>query len=227
MITNNFSFPALNTSGAKVENKAKVEIKAELDNNTHSKTAMIKGKPDVMPIHTCDVKVKVKENNQVKVKCLFPGEKANLTDIPTGNERLHLGKNQMANRLLNSEVNLVSHWLVEHRPKKLSKKRYKRRKKCTLIFVFHEDPEFELAKRTVQVKDNVSTIQSGVKIQPLHGAEFIKLSDYNIIEITNRTYSGVAMGMSKIQNVSMLFSTVSKRICQQINKKCGKRIKIL
>jgi hypothetical protein len=67
----------------------------------------------------------------------------------------------------------------------------------------------------------------GVKIQPLHGAEFINLSDYNIVEITNPTYSGVAMVMIKIQNVSMLFSMVSRRRCQQINKKYGKRHRIL
>jgi hypothetical protein len=60
MITKDFSFPALNTSGAKVENKAKVEIKAKVDNKTHAKAATIKGEPDAMPIHTCDVKVKVK-----------------------------------------------------------------------------------------------------------------------------------------------------------------------
>jgi hypothetical protein len=104
---------------------------------------MIKGEPDVMPISTCDVKVKVKENNQVKVESLFPGAKANLTNIPTENERLHLVKHQMAKRLFNSEVNLVSDWLVEHRPKKLRNKRYKRRKKSTLTFVFQEDPGFE------------------------------------------------------------------------------------
>jgi hypothetical protein len=166
-----------------VENKANVEIKAKVDNRTHAKTAMIKGEPDIMPINTCDVKVKVKENNQVKVESLFPGAKANLTDIPTGNERLHLGKHQMAKRLFNSEVKLVSDWLVEHRPKKLSNTRYKRQTKCTLTFVFQEDPEFELAGRTVQVKEDISTIQIGVKIQPLHGAEFIKLSYYNIVEI--------------------------------------------
>jgi hypothetical protein len=80
--------------------------------------------------------------------------------------------------------------------------------------VFQEDPQFELAGRTVQVKDDVSTIESGVKIQPLRGAEFINLSDYSIVEIINPTYSGVAMGMSKIQNVSMLFSMVSKKRCQ-------------
>jgi hypothetical protein len=72
MTTSNVSFPALNKSGAKVENKANVEIKAKVDNRTHAKKAMIKGEPDLMPIHTCDVKVKVKENNQVKVESLFP-----------------------------------------------------------------------------------------------------------------------------------------------------------
>jgi hypothetical protein len=176
-----------------------------------------------MPIHRCDVKVKVKENNQVKVESLFPGAKANLTDLLTGTERLQLGKHQMAKRLFNSEVNLVSDWLVEHTQKKLSNKRYKRQKKRTLTFVFQEDPQFELAGRTVQVKDDMSTIESGVKIQQLHGAEFINLSDYNIVEITNPTYSGVAMGMRKNQNVSMLFSMVSKRRCQQINKKMWKK----
>jgi hypothetical protein len=95
--------------------------------------------------------------------------------------------------------------------------------KSTLTFVFQEDAHFELAGRTVQVKDDVSTIPNGVKIQPLHGDEFVKLSDYNIVEITNPTYSGVAMGMSKIQNLSMLFSMVSKRRCQQINKKMGEK----
>jgi hypothetical protein len=187
MITNDFSFPALNASRTKVENKAKVESKAKVDNKTHAKTAIIKGEPDAMPIHTCDVKLKVKENNQVRVESLFPGAKANLTDLPTGTERLQLGKHQMKKRLFNSEVNLVPDWLVEHHPKKLSNKRYKRRKKRTLTFVFQEDPQFELDGRTVQVKDDVSTIQSGVNIQPLHGAEFIKLSDYNIVNITNPT----------------------------------------
>jgi hypothetical protein len=90
MITNDFSLPAVNTSGAKVENKAKVESKAEVDNKIHAKTTMIKGERDVMPIHRCDVKVKVKENNQVKVESLFPGAKANLTDLLTGTERLQL-----------------------------------------------------------------------------------------------------------------------------------------
>jgi hypothetical protein len=226
MITNDSSLPAVNRSVDKVENKAKVESKAEVDNKTHAKTTMIKGEQYVMSIHRCDVKVKVKENNQVKVESLFPGAKANLTDLRTVTERLQLGKHQIAKHLFNSEVNLVSDWLVEHHPKKLSNKRYKRLKKGTLTFVFQEDPQFELAGRTVQVKDDVSTIESGVKIQPLHGAEFINLSDYNIIEITNPTYFGMAMGMSNIQNVSMLFSMVSKRRCQQINKKMWEKAQV-
>jgi hypothetical protein len=82
-----------------------------------------------------------------------------------------------------------------------------------------------LAGHTVQVKDDVSTIETGFKIEPLHGAEFIHLSDYSIMEITNLTYSGVAMGMSKNQNVSMLFSMASKRRCQQINKKMWEKAK--
>jgi hypothetical protein len=71
----------------------------------------------------------------------------------------------------------------------------------------------------VQVKDGVSNIESGVKFQPLHNAKFIHLSDYSIVEITSPTYSGLAMGMSKIQNVSMLFGISTK--------KCGKRQRIL
>jgi hypothetical protein len=45
------------------------------------------------------------------------------------------------------------------------------------------------------------------------------------VEITNPTYSGVEMGMSKIQNVSMLFSMVSKMRCQQINNKMWEKAK--
>jgi hypothetical protein len=67
----------------------------------------------------------------------------------------------------------VSDWILEHRPKKLSNKRYKRRKKCTPTFVFQEDPQFELAGRTVQVKYHRAIIESVVEIQSLHCAKFI------------------------------------------------------
>jgi hypothetical protein len=74
------------------------------------------------------VKVKVDQYNKMKVESLFQGAKANLANIPTGTEQLKLGKHQIAKRLFNYEVNLVSDWLLENRPKKLSNKRYKRRK---------------------------------------------------------------------------------------------------
>jgi hypothetical protein len=104
----------------------------------------------------------------------------------------------MAKHLFNSELNLVSDWILEHRPKNLATKDT-RAEKCTLTFVFQEDSQFELAGHTVQVKDNISNIESGVNIQPLRGAEFINLYDYSIAEMTNPTYSGVAMVMSKFR----------------------------
>jgi hypothetical protein len=91
--------------------------------------------------------------------------------------------------------------------------------------VFQEDPKFEQVVRTVQVKDDVSTIESGVKIQPLHGAKFIHLSYYRIVDLTNPKFSGVAMVMSKIHNVSMFFSMVSKRRCQKIKNKMWEKEK--
>jgi hypothetical protein len=85
MITNDSSFPGLDTRGAKVENQVKLESKAIVDNKSPAITITIKGERDVMPIG-CDVKVKVKENTQVKVESLFPGAKTNLTNIPTGTD---------------------------------------------------------------------------------------------------------------------------------------------
>jgi hypothetical protein len=135
-----------------VENKSKVENKVEIEKKTHAEHTTIKAGRDGMPIHRCDMKVKVEENNKVKVESLFPGAKSNLANLPMKTEQLKLGKHQMAKRLFNFEVNLVSDWLLEHRPKKLSNKRYKGRKKRTLTFVFQEDLQIELAGRTVQVK---------------------------------------------------------------------------
>jgi hypothetical protein len=64
-ITTDLSFPALNTTGAKVEdmvkveNKTKVENKSEMEKKTHAEHTMIKVDQDGMPIHRCDMKVKV------------------------------------------------------------------------------------------------------------------------------------------------------------------------
>jgi hypothetical protein len=50
----------------------------------------------------------------MKVESQFPRAKANLADLPTGQEQLKLGKHQMTTSLFNSEVNMVSDWLLEH-----------------------------------------------------------------------------------------------------------------
>jgi hypothetical protein len=84
---------------------------------TPAEMTTIKVERDGMTIHRNDVKVKVQEYDKVKVESLFPGEKANLAGLPTGTEQLKLDKHQMAKRLFNYEVNLVSDWLLEHHPK--------------------------------------------------------------------------------------------------------------
>jgi hypothetical protein len=63
----------------------------------------------------------------------------------------------MAERLFNSEFNLVSDWILENRPKKIRNKRYKRRTKRTLTFVFQEDPQFDFCGDIVQVKGYISS----------------------------------------------------------------------
>jgi hypothetical protein len=125
MITSDFSLPSLNTSCVKVENKR----------NTPTKMTSMKVEQDWIPNHRCDVKVKVEEDNNVAVESRFPGANANLADLPTGAEHLKLGKHQMAKRQFNSKINLVSDWLLEHRPKELSNKRHKRHKKYPHICV--------------------------------------------------------------------------------------------
>jgi hypothetical protein len=134
MIKRDLSLPDLNTSGAKVENKAKVEKKVKVEKKTKvkrktpAKTTTIEVERDGMPIHRCDVKVKIEEHNKVKVESLFPGAKANSADLPTGKEQSKLGKHQMAKRVFNSEVNLMSDWI--------SNKGYKRQKNVLLHLCF-------------------------------------------------------------------------------------------
>jgi hypothetical protein len=77
--------------------------------------------------------------------------------------------------------------------------------------VFQEDPQFDLTGDIVQVKDNISQIESGVKMETLDVETFVYLLDYSVMELNHPTHSGVVMGMSKDENVAMLFSKVSKR----------------
>jgi hypothetical protein len=76
MITSELYLQSLNTSWAQGENKR----------NTPANTTSMKVERDWMPNHRCDVKVKVEEDNKVKVESLFPGAKANLANLPTGTE---------------------------------------------------------------------------------------------------------------------------------------------
>jgi hypothetical protein len=88
-----------------------------VEKKTPVETTTIKEERDAMPIHRCDMKVKVEEHNKVKVESVFPGAKSNLADLPTGTDQSKLGKHQTSKRLFNSELNLVFDWLLEHLPK--------------------------------------------------------------------------------------------------------------
>jgi hypothetical protein len=94
-------------------------MKVKKERNTSMETIGIKLEEDRIMKQTCDMKVKVESQ--------FPGAKASLTELPTAKEQLMLEKHQMVKRLFNSEVNLVSDWVLEHRLKNLSNKIYKRR----------------------------------------------------------------------------------------------------
>jgi hypothetical protein len=126
----------MDTSGIKVEKERNMIIEAigiQLKENRIKKQKF-------------DIIVKI-ETNAVKAStsCIFLGAQAKLTELPTAKETLKLGSHQMAKRIFNWEVNLVYDWVVEHKPKKPIKKRYKCRTKSTLKFVFQEDPQFNLA----------------------------------------------------------------------------------
>jgi hypothetical protein len=171
MITSDLSLPSITTSGMKVEK----------GRNTSTFTITTKLEEDRSTNHTCDMKIKLEEDRimkkscdiKVKVESKFLGEKANLTELPTVKGELRLGKHRMEKWLFNSEVKLVSDWILEHRPKNLNNKRYKCSTKNLLKFVFQEDPQFDFAGDIVQVKDYISTIETGVRMEPSHNAKFI------------------------------------------------------
>jgi hypothetical protein len=96
-----------------------------------------------------------------------------LTEPPTAKEQMKLGSHQMVKRLFNSEVNLVSDWVLEHKLEKLSNKRYKHHTKNAMKFVFQEDPQLDLAGDILHGREDISQIESGVKMEPLDGAKFI------------------------------------------------------
>jgi hypothetical protein len=74
-----------------------------------------------------------------------------------------------------------------------------------------------LAGNVVQVRDAISP-KKDYQTESLDGACFLALSSYSVVDMTNPTYSGVVMGVSKEKKLTTLFSRVSKRRFQQMNK---------
>jgi aminoglycoside/choline kinase family phosphotransferase len=150
----------MDTSGIKQEEKRSMKDKCE---------SIVKKEAERV--------VKEETNDAKAASCLYAGSKVKLTEIPTGKGQHKLGPHQFATQLLNSEVNLISDWAVEHKPQKLSNKGYKHRTTKTLKFVFQEDPKVYLVRDTVKVNDDISQKESGIIMKPLDGAQFLSLLD--------------------------------------------------
>jgi hypothetical protein len=95
-------------------------------------------------IEETEMIVKEETNDANVASCFYLGSKVKLTGIPTAKYQHKLGRHQFASRLFNLEFNLISDWVLEHKPQKLSKKIYKRCTKKTLHFLFQEDTKFDL-----------------------------------------------------------------------------------
>jgi hypothetical protein len=128
-----------------------------------------------------------------------------------------MGPRQYATRLFNAEVNLASDWVIEQKQQLVKHKRYIRRSRRRIMFLYKEDDDFDLAGNVVQVRDDISQ-KNYYQTESLDGACFLALSAYIGVDMMNPTYSGVVMGVSKEKNVTMLFSKVSTRRCQKMNK---------
>jgi hypothetical protein len=152
----------------------------------------------------------------VAASCSYLGANVKLTVLHVVKDQQKLRPRQFITRLFNSEVNLISDWEVEHKPRMVSNKRYNYRTKNTLKFVFQEDLKFNLAGDTVQVWDDVSP-RNNVHLHPLDCARFLSLSYYSVLGPINPKFFGMVMGLSKDNNVAMIFSKACKRRCQQIN----------
>jgi hypothetical protein len=129
-----------------------------------------------------------------------------------------MGPHQYATILFNAEVNLASDWVIEQKPQLVKHKRYIHFFHRIIMFLYKEYANFDLAGNVVQVWDAISP-KKDYQTESLYGACFLGLSAYSVVGMTNPTYSGVMMGVSKEKNVTMLFSKVITRRCQQMNKK--------
>jgi hypothetical protein len=63
------------------------------------------------------------------------------------------------------------------------------------MFLYQEDSNFDLAGHVVQVRDAISPKKN--QTESLDGARVPSLSDNSAVDVTNRTYSDVVMGLSK------------------------------
>jgi hypothetical protein len=60
--------------------------------------------------------VVVKEEMNDTMNPVRLGSKVHLTKLPTAKDKKQLGPRLFTARLLNAEVNLISDWVVEHKP---------------------------------------------------------------------------------------------------------------
>jgi hypothetical protein len=130
-------------------------------------------------------------------------------------DKQNLGPHQFA-----AKVNLISDWVVEHKPQLVKHNRYIRRCLHQFLFLYQEDSKFDLGGDIVQVWDDVSP-RNTFQLDYLDGARFLSLSDYSVVDLISSKFSGVAMELRNKKKVTMLFSKFSNRRYQQINRLHG------
>jgi hypothetical protein len=86
-----------------------------------------------------------------------------------------MGPHQYATRLFNAEANLASDWVIEQKPQLVKHKRYIRRSRRRIMFLYKADADFDLAGNVVQVQDDISQ-KKDYQTESLDGACFLALS---------------------------------------------------
>jgi hypothetical protein len=84
---------------------------------------------------------------------------------------------------ISRQVNLISEWVVEHKPQKLSNKRYKHHiKKICFCFVSRRS-KVRLGGRYCPSEEQYFSNESGVRMEHLDGAWLLSLSDYSVLNL--------------------------------------------
>jgi hypothetical protein len=89
--------------------------------------------------------VNMRDETSDTTKRVLLGANAQLTELPTAKEKQKLGPKQFTTILFNAEVNLISDWVVEHKPQFVKCKRYICCCQHKLLFLYQEDSKFDLA----------------------------------------------------------------------------------